>query len=237
MASKRGKFELADEGTLFLDEIADMSLKTQAKVLRILQEQQFERVGGQESINVDVRVVAATNKDLPGEIAAGRFREDLYYRLNVIPIEMPALRERREDIGTLARYFLDAMARELNEPVKELEQDAEQALKAHSWPGNVRELKNLVERLTILIPGQKIGLKDLPDAFAKDAVPAPVPGVDPTSTLKQARQDFERGYIVERLQENHWNVSKTAESLGVERSHLHRKLRNFGIDMKRLRDD
>jgi two-component system, NtrC family, nitrogen regulation response regulator NtrX len=238
MALKRGKFELASGGTLFLDEIGDMSLKTQAKILRILQEQTFERIGGQESISIDVRVIAATNKDLELEIQAGKFREDLFYRLNVIPIKVPRLRDRDEDILELCEYFLDAMARELNEERKFLDEQAKKAMLVYEWPGNVRELKNIIERICILARSQTITVFDLPPHIAgkRDAAAEATFEVSGGLSLKQARSDFERNYIVDRLEENQWNVSKTAESLGIERSHLHRKLRAFRIDPKRLRE-
>jgi len=239
IASKRGRFELAHEGTLFLDEIGDMSLKTQAKVLRILQEQKFERVGDDTSIEVDVRVVAATNKDLQTEIRNGRFREDLFYRLNVIPFVMPPLRERAADVAPLATHFLQQMAGELKEPLKHFTEDALEILENHSWPGNIRELRNLVERLSILVEGSEIDVSDLPDAVLgedRDATQSDLAlSIAPGATLKQAKSDFERTFILDRLQENQWNVSKTADAIGLERSNLHRKLRAYRIDPKRLK--
>jgi len=237
IALKRGKFELAHHGTLFLDEIADMSVKTQAKILRILQEQKFERVGGDETLSVDVRVIAATNKSLPEEIKAQRFREDLFYRLNVIPFQMPLLSERVEDIPLLIEYFTQQMALELGEPRKHFSEPALGLMKKYAWPGNVRELKNMVERICIMAPGDEIREIDLPEAITGR------PSVDPEvaaivghgSTLKQAKSDFERNFILDKLEENDWNVSKTADAIGIERSNLHRKLRLYNIDPKRLK--
>ena len=219
VSAKRGKFDLAHRGTLFLDEIADMSLKTQAKILRILQEQRFERVGGTRTISVDARVLAASNKDLPAEIAAGRFREDLYYRLNVIPIRVPPLRERREDIPLLVAEFLAELALKLHQPEKALEPAALELLAGQSWPGNVRELKNLTERLVILTPTERIG----PEEVAA-ALHGPQPAGQQAfsfmeqADFKQARADFEKQYLEAKLEEHQGNVSKTAEAIGLERS-------------------
>jgi two-component system, NtrC family, nitrogen regulation response regulator NtrX len=226
---RKGKFELADGGTLFLDEIGDMSLKTQAKVLRVLQEQQFQRVGAQKSVTVDVRVIAATNKNLEEEIRKGRFREDLYFRLNVIPLAVPPLRERGNDIVLLANHFLRRFAADTGRKPKTLEPDAVAALRAYSWPGNVRELRNLAERLTILVPHDAISAVDL------DLAPAgPEGGLFAADlTLRDAREEFEKRLILRRLRENGGNVSKTAESLGVERSNLYRKLNAYGIRVER----
>jgi two-component system nitrogen regulation response regulator NtrX len=239
VAMKRGKFELAHHGTLFLDEIGDMSLKTQAKVLRILQEQSFERVGGDETINVDVRVIAATNKNLQEEIRNGRFREDLFYRLNVIPIEMPALRQRKFDIPILASYFLEQMATELNEKKKSIEPEEMKIFKNYSWPGNIREFRNIVERLCILVVDPVIRVSDVPEVLSRepnspDEASAGYQG-SAGATLKTARSDFVRFFIRDRLEENDWNVSKTADAIGIERSNLHRKLRAYNIDPKRLK--
>lgn len=239
--AQRGKFELAHQGTLFLDEIGDMSLKTQAKILRVLQEQEFERLGDDATIHVDVRVIAATNKDLTKAIASGSFREDLFYRLNVIPLVLPPLREREQDVVILAQHFFQQMAVQLGEEKKELSPAATQALCAWPWPGNVRELRNLVERICILTPHTLIQLDDLPEALA-ETFPTKAPGGGSASqaslalTLKEAKSDFEKAYILDKLQEFGWNVSKTAEAIGIERSNLHRKLRTFNIDPKRLKD-
>lgn len=237
IASKKGRFELAHKGTLFLDEIGDMSLKTQAKILRILQEQKFEKVGGTETIDVDVRVVAATNKDLKREIARGSFREDLYYRLNVIPFELPPLRERGDDLRTLTGHFLREMAWDLGESVKEISEEAYQILKNYNWPGNIRELKNLLERLCIMVPETRVEPHHLQGLLqlSTEASPPASHVVDvarSAETLKQAKTDFERAFILDKLEENQWNVTKTAEAIGVERSNLHRKLKLYGIDPK-----
>ncbi|MCF8034313.1 MAG: sigma-54 dependent transcriptional regulator [Desulfarculaceae bacterium] len=226
---KRGKFDLAHQGTIFLDEIADMSLKTQAKILRILQEQRFERVGGTKTIAVDVRVLAATNKDLQAEIAAGRFREDLFYRLNVIPIHVPPLRERTGDIPELVADFLEHLAVKHNQPVKRFTPQALEVLAAQPWPGNVRELKNLVERLWILCPQEEIGMEDLPVEMGGAPAPGPKQAQLFSGDFKQARTAFEKAYLEARLAENEGNVSRTAEEVGLERSHLHKKLKTLGI--------
>ncbi|MCB2187110.1 MAG: sigma-54 dependent transcriptional regulator [Deltaproteobacteria bacterium] len=228
--SKRGKFDLAHKGTILLDEIGDMSLKTQAKILRILQERRFERVGGTRTIAVDVRVLAATNKDLTAEIAAGRFREDLYYRLNVIPIEVPPLRERTEDIPLLAEQFLGEQCRRAHTPKKAFSPAALELLKRQAWPGNVRELKNLVERLVILSPGAEIGPENLPGAARAEAqAGGSLPPELLVDDFKEARQAFERHYLDHKLKENEGNISQTAEVIGLERSHLHKKLKSLGI--------
>jgi two-component system nitrogen regulation response regulator NtrX len=232
VADRRGKFELADGGTLFLDEIGDMTLKTQAKVLRVLQEQVMEPVGGSTRIRVDARVLAATNKDLPAEIRAGRFREDLYFRLNVVPIFVPALRDRQEDIPLLADHFMALLAREYGRRPKIFEPDAVAALQRYAWPGNVRELRNLVERLMIMVPGERITARDLafldqPAAVgAAEAAPPPAAAMTP---LHDARDRFERDYILRALAAQQGNISRTAEALGIERSNLYRKMRAFGI--------
>ena len=227
-ADRRGKFELADGGTLFLDEIGDMSLKTQAKVLRALQEQVVEPVGGATSVRVDVRVLAATNKELPAEIRLGRFREDLYFRLNVIPIFVPPLRDRPDDILLLADHFMAELAREYGRRPKKLDPGAAAGLGSYRWPGNVRELRNVIERLLIMVQGDTITLGDLSFLEGTATAPGEVPrrAVLP---LHQARDQFERGYILEALAAQHGNISRTAEALGVERSNLYRKMRAFGI--------
>jgi two-component system nitrogen regulation response regulator NtrX len=227
MADRRGKFELADAGTLFLDEIGDMSLKTQAKVLRALQEQVVEPVGGANSVKVDVRVLAATNKDLTTEIRMGRFREDLYFRLNVIPIFVPPLRDRPDDILLLAEHFMTELSVEYGRRPKKFDAGAAAGLRSFRWPGNVRELRNVVERLMIMVPGDAIGLGDL--SFL-DGMAGPVPdGPAPVLPLHEARDQFERDYILRALAAQQGNISRTAEVLGVERSNLYRKMRGFGI--------
>jgi two-component system nitrogen regulation response regulator NtrX len=229
IAQKRGKFELADRGTIFLDEIADMSLRTQAKILRILQEHKFERVGGTETIEVDVRVIAATNKSLEKAIQEGAFREDLFYRLNVIPFHVPPLRERREDIPILARAFAEEFCADSGTGPKTITPRAMLALQAYHWPGNVRELRNLIERLVLLTPGPKVRPEDLPEDVRSGVRAEGVEG----ATLEQARRGFERDFLRERLRENGWNISRTAEAIGIARESLSRKMRQFGIRVPR----
>src|SRR6058998_718759 len=227
LARRRGKFELADGGTLFLDEIGDMSLKTQAKVLRSLEEQAFERVGGKDTIRVDVRVIAASNRDLAALIRDGRFREDLYYRLNVIPIEVPALRTRKDDIPALVSHFITQFCAENSKRAKTLSSEALGYFLAYDWPGNVRELRNMVERLVIMAPGDVITADDLPAPLRpKAAVPA---GEASERSLREARENFERAYILAELRANDWNMTRTSERLGIERSHLYRKLKAYNI--------
>jgi two-component system nitrogen regulation response regulator NtrX len=226
-ADRRGKFETADGGTLFLDEIGDMSLKTQAKVLRALQEQVVEPVGGTNSVKVDVRVLAATNKDLTAEIRAGRFREDLYFRLNVIPIFVPPLRDRADDIPMLAEHFMAEFAREYGRRPKRLDPGAATGLRSYRWPGNVRELRNVIERLMIMVPGDTITFADL--AFLDGGPGGGSDEGDTSLPLHEARERFERQYILRALAAQHGNISRTAEALGVERSNLYRKMRAFGI--------
>lgn len=230
--NRRGRFEQADGGTLFLDEIADMSLNTQAKVLRVLEEQRFERVGGSDPIEVDVRVLAATNKNLEeGELPAGRFREDLYFRLAVIPLHVPALRERREDIPALIDHFLQRFAAEAGRRPKTVDTQALERLVAYAWPGNVRELRNLSERLMIMAPGDVVTEADLPPRVR--GTDATVPVESDYASLKEARETFERLYIERRLGAAGGNVSQTARDLGIDRRHLYRKLRAYGIDPER----
>ena len=230
VADRRGKFEVADGGTIFLDEIGDMSLKTQAKVLRVLQEQTMEPVGGTNRIRVDARVVAATNKDLQAEIKAGQFREDLYFRLNVIPIFVPALRERQEDIPLLADHFMAEFAQEYGRRIKRLDAGAIRTLQRYAWPGNVRELRNVIERLMIMVPGDAITTSDL-SFLDVPLVPASASsaGSSERRTLHEARDQFERDLILKTLAEQQGNMSRTAEVLGVERSNLYRKMKTFGI--------
>jgi two-component system, NtrC family, nitrogen regulation response regulator NtrX len=230
-ADKEGKFHKADGGTLFLDEVGDMSLKTQSKVLRTLDEQRFIPVGGDEPITVDVRVIASTNKDLEEEISKGNFREDLFYRLNVIPFYVPPVRERKEDIPLLTRHFLKEFASTYGRRPREITDDAIQALMRYSWPGNVRELRNVIERIVIMNPTTfRFERKHLPPLVYRDGGRRAV-GTE-FSTLHQARDAYERDYILKKLDENHGNVSRTAEVLGLERSHLYRKMKTLGIAAK-----
>jgi two-component system nitrogen regulation response regulator NtrX len=226
---RKGKFELADGGTLFLDEIGDMSLDAQAKVLRVLQEQTFQKVGGQQTITVDVRVIAATNKTLENEIASGNFRSDLFYRLNVIPIEVPPLRARGNDVTLLAEHFLRRFAAETGTPKKRLSSGAERKLLGYPWPGNVRELRNVIERIGILSKGEVVKPEDVRLGTAS----ALLGKIDSQLTLKAARDEFEKQYILSRLREFGGNVSSTANALGVERSNLYRKMEAYGIHVKR----
>jgi two-component system nitrogen regulation response regulator NtrX len=228
VAQKVGKFSLAHGGTIFLDEVADMSVMTQAKVLRVLQEQRFARVGGTEMLDVDVRVIAATNKDLETEIEQDRFREDLYYRLNVVPFRVPALRERVVDVPMLAREFLAEFCAEAGVKTKKITARAMRALQAHSWPGNVRELRNLMERLVIMTPGPSIELSDLPDSVRG----GPGAGAGPPS-LEEARRSFEREFLIARLAEHGWNISRTAEAIGIARESLSRKIKTYGIEVEK----
>jgi two-component system nitrogen regulation response regulator NtrX len=223
---KTGKFEKADSGTLFLDEIGDMSLRTQSKVLRVLEEQRFEPVGSNETMHVDVRVIAATNKNLEQEIARGSFRQDLFYRLNVIPFFVPPLRDRREDIPTLAKYFLRDFSSAYGKNTRELSDSAMEILVRYPWPGNVRELRNLVERLVIVCPHPRIEPHHLPPELFRGAAESPN---QPYSTLHEARSAYEREFILRKLQEHRWNMTQTATALGLERSHLYRKMKSLGI--------
>ena len=233
---RRGKFDQAHQGTLFLDEIGDMSLKTQAKVLRILQEHKFERVGGHKTIEVDVRVIAATNKDLEKEIAGGNFREDLYYRLNVIPFHVPPLRSRKADIARLATHFLEYFCSKESREIKGLDDESVQAITNYSWPGNVRELKNLIERLVIMSPGKTITRNQLPRSMHNDrhASVKEQSSISLTSnSFRTAKEEFEKEFLIQKLDENDWNISRTAEAIEIERSKLHRKIKAYGIDLKR----
>ncbi len=222
-SQRRGKFEQADNGTLFMDEIGDMSLKTQAKVLRVIEEQSFERVGGDKKITVNVRLIAASNKDLEQEIKTGAFREDLYYRLHVVPFYVPPLRERNQDIKLLATHFLQQFCSQNGKKNKKICQAVLQCLEDYAWPGNIRELKNLIERLVIMVPRETIQLADLPLNF-RQSTPQEIP-----MSLKEARLQFEKQFIAEYLQKNKGNISQTARQLKIERSHLHRKLKTYGI--------
>ncbi|HLW79374.1 MAG TPA: sigma-54 dependent transcriptional regulator, partial [Terriglobia bacterium] len=248
---KVGKFEQAHEGTLFLDEVGDMSLRTQSKVLRLIEEQRFTPLGSANNLTVDVRVIAATNKNLDEEIQKGNFREDLFYRLNVIPFFVPPLREHAEDIPALAGYFLADFARAYGRKPKQLSDSALEVLVQYRWPGNVRELRNLVERLVIMVAGDRIERRHLPPNLSHDhrrlrpeagatagatpgastgaAAAAPRPATGGFSSLHEARAAYERDYILRKLEENHGNVSRTAEVLGLERSHLYRKMKSLGI--------
>lgn len=227
IASTQGKFQQADGGTILLDEIGDMSLLTQSKVLRVLEEQEFTRVGGDKTIKTDVRVIAATNKDLSKEVKEGRFREDLFYRLNVIPLYVPPLRERIGDIPILAKYFITIFCRENGKREKTISQEAMRLLQSYQWPGNVRELRNLIERLVIMTPADAIEAPHLPDNLTEGVVPASA------QTLKEARMQFESRFILQSLQQNDWNISETARQLGIERTNLHRKMKQHDISRRK----
>jgi two-component system nitrogen regulation response regulator NtrX len=235
LTAKKGKFELADGGTLFLDEVGDMTLKTQAKVLRVLQEQKVEPVGGTGAVTVDVRVIAATNKNLPEEIRKGAFREDLFFRLNVIPFQVPPLRERREDVPLLARHFLAQISAEYGRRPKQLAPEALDVLSAQGWPGNVRELRNILERLVIMTPGERIEARHLPASFLAGAAAAspgasgPGASVADFPSLADAREDFEKRYIWKKYLDCAGNMSRTADALQVERSNLYRKMKGYGL--------
>ncbi|HON78619.1 MAG TPA: sigma-54 dependent transcriptional regulator [Spirochaetota bacterium] len=227
-----GKFELANKGTLFLDEICDMSQSAQAKVLRVLQEQQFERVGGVETITVDVRVISATNIDVKSAIDEGKFREDLYYRLNVIPINVPQLSDRQDDITALTEYFLEKFCKEHGLGTKEISDSGMQFLSQYSWPGNVRELKNIIERLSIMVQKDIIDRDDIQkyieshdydDILSKDI-----------SSFKKAKEQFEKDYIIRSLKNNEKNISTTAKQLGIERTNLHRKIKQYNINVDKI---
>jgi two-component system nitrogen regulation response regulator NtrX len=234
-----GKFEQADRGTIFLDEVGDMSLKTQAKVLRVLQEGEVERLGSAKTVNVDVRVIAATNKNLETEIEKGNFREDLYFRLAVIPIHVPPLRERADDIPLLVKHFLNLLGRENNRRPKQMTSAAMDVLKRYRWRGNIRELRNTIERLIIMTEGEAIDVPDLPESLRADrngpraAAGPPLPsgasaGSD-AGTLREFKESAERAWLVEKLREHAWNISKTAEVIGTPRSNLYKKLDQYAI--------
>ena len=228
---KKGKFDLAHGGTLFLDEIGDMSLKAQSKTLRILQEQKFERVGGSRIIQVDVRVIAATNKDLEAELEKGNFRDDLYFRLNVIPMRVPPLRERVEDIPELIAVFIKDLSLNTNLGRKEFSSEAIEILQKYHWPGNVRELKNLVERLVIMAPGKIIHAHEIPPPFNKTPdITEEIESYLFPDSYKEAKSGFEKAFIAKKLREFNGNISQTAEAIGIERSNLHKKIKTYGLE-------
>ena len=228
-----GKFEQADRGTIFLDEVADMSAKTQAKVLRVLQEGEVERLGSARTIKVDVRVIAATNKDLDQEIEKGTFREDLYFRLSVIPIRVPPLRDRPDDIPALVRHFADLFSREHNRHPQRFTAAAMEYLQKARWKGNVRELRNTVERLVIMTPGEAIDVDDLREVVRLESKAAPSDNErDRPGTLREFKESSERAFLVGKLRDNNWNISKTAEVIGTPRSNLYKKLEQYGISQE-----
>ncbi len=219
-----GKFELANQGTLYFDEVGDMHPKVQAKVLRVLEELKIERIGGSREIELDIRVIASTNKDLEQEVKEGRFRHELYYRLNVFPLRVPPLRERREDIPILARLFLREFSQKYAKDVRDISPSALKILMDYHWPGNVRELKNLMERLVITVQKEVVEESDLPYPLGPEQ-----DSIYSAKSLREAKEAFEREYILRRLKKNDWNISKTAEELGIERSHLYKKMKSYGI--------
>ena len=220
---KRGRLEAADLGTLFLDEVGDMSLETQAKFLRAIETGEIERLGGTRTISVDTRIVAATNKDLPAEIGAGRFREDLFYRLNVVPIDLPPLRQRREDIPLLIEHFGTKMCAEHGKPPREFTREAVERLTRYAWPGNIRELKNLIERVLIMTEGDSVGLAEVEEVLPADADDGP------PSEIKAARDKAERDTILATLKQCQWNVTEASRRLGMDRGYLHRKIKRYGL--------
>ncbi len=240
---RTGLFEQAHGGTLFLDEVADMPLPTQGKILRVLTEQTFQRIGGSRWVKVDVRVISATSRDLPGEIAAGKFREDLFYRLNVVPVRLPTLAERREDVGELVQYFLARYSAERRVGTPALSDDAVAALQSYDWPGNVRQLRNVVERTLILAPADRAGRIDVdmlpPEVTAEPAklLPAQAAKSIMGTPLREAREAFEREYLRAQIRRFSGNISKTATFIGMERSALHRKLKALGLGEGRDDDD
>ena len=220
--ARRGKFELADSGTIFLDEVGDLHGASQAKLLRVLQEGEFHRVGGEQTIRVAVRVISATNRDLSALVAQSKFREDLYYRLSVVPIRVPALRERPQDIKLLAEYFLDDFCARNFKP-KTLDDSVYQILEAHSWPGNARELRNAIERMAILTAGERLTREAIPVEIRLQRDPGP------RSSVQEARESAERDHILRALEEANWNVSGAARALGMERTNLHKRIRALGL--------
>jgi two-component system nitrogen regulation response regulator NtrX len=226
-----GKFELADKGTIFLDEVGDMSQRTQAKVLRVLQEGEVERIGSQKTIKVDVRIIAATNKNLEEEIEKGEFREDLYFRLSVIPVRVPPLRERTEDVPVLVQHFVDEFSATNNFRRKAFSPAAMEALKRHPWRGNVRELRNTVERLLIMAEGETIEPDDLSEVLRKPAGAAAAP--DAAGSLRDFKESAERTFLVQKLRDNEWNISATANAIGTPRSNLYKKLEQYGISKEK----
>jgi len=242
-ATREGKFEIADGGTLFLDEIGDMAPETQAKILRVLQEHELQRVGGNRTLRVDVRVIAATNHDLEARVKAGAFREDLFYRLNVVTIELPPLRERREDVPLLVERLLAKAARQLERPSRSLAPEAYRALLAHDWPGNVRELEHALAHAVALASGDRIAVDDLPAALARPSADVPLyppaAGADGPRTFRDAKQQmverFERAFLLDALARHRGNISRAADEIGMYRQHLQQKLAEYGIEAETFR--
>ncbi|MBV9503889.1 MAG: sigma-54-dependent Fis family transcriptional regulator [Acidobacteriia bacterium] len=226
-ATRRGKFELADGGTIFLDEVGDLHAASQAKLLRVLQEGEFHRVGGEQIIKVNVRVISATNRDLGAMVAQEKFREDLFYRLSVVPVRVPALRERPQDIRALAEYFLEDFCARNNFRPKTLDGEVLPLLEAYNWPGNARELRNVVERMAILSPGERLTRESIPVEIRVQRE------AGPKSTIQEARESAEREHILRALEESKWNVSSAARALGMERTNLHKRIRALGLSRER----
>ncbi len=237
VADRDGKFSLADTGTIFLDEIGDMSLKVQAKALRALQEGEFEKVGGTKTIKVDVRVIAATNKDLKAEVGKGNFREDLYFRLNVVPITMPPLRQRKPDIPLLIDYFMKQCCDESGLKIKAFSPEAMARLTEYQWKGNIRELRNVVERMIILSAGDVIQENELPEGIVENETGGYVKNISFEKTLKEVKEEVERAHILHVMQKCDWNVTRAANDLGIERTNLHKKLKYYSIESDKIADD
>jgi two-component system nitrogen regulation response regulator NtrX len=241
IAQKKGKFEIANTGTIFLDEVADMSLATQAKVLRVLEDMRFVRIGGNEVLTTDVRVISATNKDIPQMIKEGTFREDLFYRLNVVPVHNPSLKERRQDIPLLVEYFLAGFSQESGKEKKKIDPKSMEIIQNYNWPGNIRELKNFIERINVLIPDNIIKEKDVKDllslsnqSHSRESVQTMQPeGINSSLSLKDAREEFEKQFIIQKLGELNYNISAASKSLGIERSNLHKKIKQYDIEVER----
>ncbi len=240
ITQKKGKFEIANTGTIFLDEVADMSLATQAKVLRVLEQMNFQRIGGTENINIEVRVISATNKDIGAMIKNGSFREDLFYRLNVVPIHNPALRERKQDIPLLIEHFLARFSQESGFPKKKISKDALNYLINYEWPGNIRQLKNFIERINVLVDKEEININNVknnlqikPDEQGVAQKKEQVLNSDQDLQLKEARELFEKQFIEKKLEAQDYNISATAKILGIERSNLHKKIKLYNIEVDR----
>lgn len=225
----RGKFEIANNGTILLDEIGELSLNTQAKLLRVLQEREFERVGGSGTLKINFRLIASTNKDLKREVEAGRFRNDLYYRINVMPISLPPLRERKEDIAVLANYFISELSKEMNKKISPLSQEAIEIFRGYDWPGNVRELRNIVERLVVMSHTGEINLADIPEELKINGRVKNLPKAG--ASLIESRKEFERQFILDALSRNHQNVGKTAEDISLAKKNLYKKIKEYQIDL------
>ena len=237
IAQKKGRFEVADHGTIFLDEIGDISAAVQVKLLRVLQEREFERVGSTKPVKTDVRIIAATNRDLTVDIKNGRFREDLFYRLNVININMPSLSERRDDIPLLAEYFLQRYRLEVNKMIEGFTDQAMKALLDYEWPGNIRELQNVVERAVVLAPGKILDSQTLPENVRQDASRRRSSDYDNLSTLKEAKQNFEKQFLEKALKHNNGNISRTAEMIKLARKNLQDKIKSYEIKVNELVGD